>query len=114
MLRALERHDFDWLEEHPGLYETRRFHPLWQKAFEDLRYDVEQMITDGDMVATRLTMRGKHVGPFLGAAPTGMDISVGALMMDRVVDGKIVKHWANADWVRVLGMLGIIPPPPES
>lgn len=28
MLQALERHDFDALEEHPGLYETRKFHPL--------------------------------------------------------------------------------------
>jgi predicted ester cyclase len=72
------------------------------------------MIADGDMVATRLTMSGKHVGPFMGAAPTGMDLSVGVLMMDKVVDGQIVEHWANADWVNVLGRLGIIPPLPET
>ena len=114
MLKALEGHDFVALEEHPGLYETRKYHPLWQKAFKDLTYSVEQMITDGDMVATRLTMSGKHIGPFMGAAPTGIDFNIGVLMMDRVVDGRIVEHWANADWVTVLGRLGIIPPPPET
>jgi predicted ester cyclase len=113
MLEALERQDFEALEVHPGLYETRKYHPLWQKAFSGLTYNVEQMIANGEMVATRLTMRGTHVGPFMGAAPTGMDLNIGVLMMDKVVDGQIVEHWANADWVSVLGRLGIIPPLPE-
>jgi predicted ester cyclase len=72
------------------------------------------MIADGDVVSTRLTMRGKHVGSFMGAAPTGAQYNIGVLMMDRVVEGLIVQHWANADWVSVLGRLGIIPPPPEA
>lgn len=114
MLKALERHDFAALEEHPGLYETRKYHPIWQKAFKDLTYSVEQMIADGDMVATRVTMRGTHVALFMGAAPTGMDLKIGVLMIDRVVDGLIVEHWANADWVTVLRQLEIIPPLPET
>jgi predicted ester cyclase len=113
MLKALERQDSAALEEHPGLYETRKYHPIWQKAFKDLRYNVEQMIADGDLVATRLTLRGKHTGPFMGVAPTGMDLNLGVLMMDRVVDGQIVEHWANADWITVLRQLELIPPPPE-
>jgi predicted ester cyclase len=113
MLRALERGDFAALEAHPGLYETRKYHPIWQKAFKDLTYHVEQMMTDGDMVATRVTMRGTHVGPFMGAAPTGKALKVSALLMDRIVDGRIVEHWANADWVTVLRHLEIIPPLPE-
>lgn len=72
------------------------------------------MLVEGDMVATRLTLHGIHVGPFMGAAPTGLEFNIGALMMDRVVEDKIVEHWANADWVRVLGKLGIVPPPPET
>lgn len=114
MLDALERQDFAVLEEHPGLYETRKFHPIWQRAFKDLTYTVEQMVADGDMVATRLTLRGTHVGPFMVAAPTGKELTIRALQMDRVVDGLIVEHWANADWVTMLIQLGIIPPKPKT
>jgi hypothetical protein len=31
--------------------------------------------------------------------------------MDQIVDGKIVLHYANADWIRVLAKLGVITPP---
>lgn len=113
MLKFLERGDFAALEKHPGLYETRKFHPIWQKAFKDLKYNVEQMISDGDMIATRVTLHGTHVAPFMGVAPTGMELNLGALLMDRVVDGLILEHWANADWVTVFRRLGIIPPLPE-
>ena len=112
MLMALERGDFTALEEHPGLYETRKYHPLWQKAFEELTYTVERMVEEGDFVSTRVIMHGTHVGTFMGAAPTGQELSIGVLLMDRIVDGKIMEHWANADWVSVLIKLGILTPLP--
>ena len=31
--------------------------------------------------------------------------------MDQIVDGKIVLHHANADWIGVLAKLGVITPP---
>jgi hypothetical protein len=33
--------------------------------------------------------------------------------MDQIVDGKIVLHYANADWIGVLAKLGVITPPGE-
>ena len=31
--------------------------------------------------------------------------------MNQIVDGKIVLHYANADWIGVLARLGVITPP---
>lgn len=47
----------------------------------------------------------------MGIAPTGKQISYGALLMDQLVDGKIVQHNANADWLSVFIQLGVISPP---
>lgn len=35
------------------------------------------------------------------------------LLMDQVVSGRIVLHYANADWLGVLLKLEILPPPPR-
>jgi predicted ester cyclase len=46
------------------------------------------------------------------AGPTGKQLSWSVLLMDQIVDGKIVFHYASADWITVLIQLGIVPPPP--
>jgi predicted ester cyclase len=97
MLEALDRRDLAALEKHPGLQETRRFHPLTQAAFPDLKYTIQQMIADGDMVATRAMLSGTHLGPLMGVAPTGKELTWGVLVLDRVAGDQIVEHWANAD-----------------
>jgi predicted ester cyclase len=113
MLEALNKRDFHALEKHPGLYETRLNHPRLQAAFPDLRYTVEQMIVDGDMIAARVSVSGTHKGPFMGVLPTGQEFNWGALLMDRVEGEQIVEHWANADWMTVLRTLQIIPLPSQ-
>lgn len=114
MLEALNQRDLVALEAHPGLYETRRFHPRTQAAFPDLLYTIEQMIADGDMVATRVVMHGTHRGPLMGVSASGQELSWGALLLDRVEGDRIMEHWANADWVSVLIRLHVIPPPSDA
>jgi len=111
MLAALDRGDWAAIEQHPGLYETRQRHPLLRAAFPDLSYTIEAEMADGDMVAMRITYTGTHKGPIMGIAPTGKQITYGAILMDHVVDGKIVQHNANADLLSVFIQLGIISPP---
>jgi hypothetical protein len=41
----------------------------------------------------------------------GKQLSWNILLMDQIVDGKIVLHYANADWISVLIQLGVVPPP---
>ena len=110
-LEALDRQDFDALKEHPGLYATVVRQPLIRAAFPDLRTTIEHQIAEGDTVATRATLRGTHLGPVFGVAPTNQTLTWSVLLMDKITDGKIVLHHANADWLGVLVKLGVIAAP---
>jgi len=111
-LEALDRQDFEALKEHPGLYQTVQRQPMVRAAFPDLRTKIEQQVAEGDTVATRATMEGTHGGTFFGVAPTKKTVKLTLLLIDQIVDGKIVLHYANADWLAVLVQLGALPPPP--
>ena len=43
----------------------------WREAFPDLRMELEEMISEGDLVAARLTLSGTHEGPWGGGPPPG-------------------------------------------
>jgi predicted ester cyclase len=109
-LEALDRHEFASLEEHPGLHQVLQRHPTMRAAFPDLQHKIDEQIAERDTVATRVTMTGTHLGPFLGVPPTNKVMTWNVLLMDRVVDGKIVLHHANNSWV-LLGQLGLLPQP---
>ena len=66
-------------------------------AFPDLSVTVENVVAEGDRVATRVIMRGTHQGEFQGIAPTGKRVEVRAMDMFRISEGKIVEHWGHAD-----------------
>jgi predicted ester cyclase len=113
VLEALDRHDFDALKEHPGLYQTVVRQPMIRAAFPDLQTTIEHQVAEGDTIATGATLRGTHRGSFMGVAPTNQQLTWSVLLMDQIVDGKIVLHYANADWIGVLVKLGVVPPPPS-
>ncbi|WP_432545073.1 ester cyclase [Kineococcus sp. SYSU DK002] len=64
-------------------------------AFPDYRWQVQQVIIEGDTIAARLTGHGTHSAPFSGIAPTGRRITVQELVVYRVADGKIVHCWGD-------------------
>jgi steroid delta-isomerase-like uncharacterized protein len=66
-------------------------------AFPDVRVDVEDVISEEDMVAARVTMRGTHRGEFQGIPPTHKQVEVKAIDIFRITDGKIVEHWGHSD-----------------
>lgn len=70
-------------------------------AFPDLRYEVERVTAEGDLVVAAVTMTGTHRGPFaagLGAVPpTGRRIAVPATETLRIVDGRIAERWVVRD-----------------
>ena len=106
MLAALDRSDWAAIEKHPGMSQTRRVHPMIHAVFPDYHHTIEQVMTDGDMVAVRATARGTQQGAFMGVPPAGKLITIGVLLMMRVVDGRIVEYWANADLASMLEQLG--------
>ena len=79
-------------------------------VFPDHRFEVEDAAADGQTVALRGTMRGKHEGELLGIAPTGERVGAQRSHWLRVEDAKIAEHRAVRDDLVMLRQLGVMPP----
>lgn len=76
-------------------------------AFAGLRFDVEDVVAEGDRVAARWTMTGRHVGDAFGNPPTGRDVSQSGMVFYRVAGGRLAEQWILVD---VHGLLRQIRP----
>jgi steroid delta-isomerase-like uncharacterized protein len=87
---------------------------MFRQAFPDSYFTVEDMIAEGDKVATRKTFHGSHQGEFMGIPPTGQQVSIGLIDIVRIVDGQVVEHWSMGDNLGMMRQLGVIPTPEQS
>lgn len=85
----------------------RAFHAKFHNAFPDMVVTVEDTISEGDKVAARCTVRGKHTGDHLGFAATHAPIEITGIAIVRVHDGKIVEAWNNFDFMTLYRQLGV-------
>jgi predicted ester cyclase len=69
----------------------------------------EFLIAEGDMVAIHDTYRVKHIGAFQGIPPTGKEVTISGMDIYRIVDGKFVGQWVEADYTGLLLQLGALP-----
>src|SRR4249920_2708651 len=59
---------------------------MMRGGFPDIQWTLEELITEGDKVAARFTMRGTHLGAFFGVPSTGKKIEVQAMNFYRFSD----------------------------
>ncbi len=79
-------------------------------AFPDLHYTLEEpLLADGDKVVARARVRGTMQGAFLGMPATGKMATWTEIHSGRIVDGKLVEHWATSDQLGMLQQLGLAP-----
>lgn len=90
---------------------AERFLVMLRAAFPDIHFTIDDQFADGDRVATRWTARATHTGEFQGIPPTGKQISLTAIDIDRIADGKVVECWTNSDDLGLLQQLGVVPTP---
>lgn len=81
----------------------------YRDAFSGLNVTIEQQFTEGDYVATRTTIRGRHDGNLMGAPPTGRDVEFMGLTISRCRDGKILEEWELVDVTGLLRQIGALP-----
>lgn len=79
-----------------------------RESFDDFSATVEDVVTEGDTVAMRVTLRGTHAGAFMGAEPTGKRIEVENMVFTRIEDGMIAERWVQPDMLSMLSQLGIV------
>src|SRR5437016_154389 len=83
-------------------------------AFPDLQGTIEDIVAEGDRVATRQTWRGTHLGVFAGVPPTGKRVTFANMDIYRFEDGKAVEEWFSMDIFGLMQQLGAIPTPGKS
>ena len=71
-----------------GLENIKRSVADWHRAFPDTVNAVEDLLAEGDRVATRWMTRGTHPGEFLGIPATGNRIEVTASGIFRVLGAR--------------------------
>jgi len=65
------------------------------EAFPDYRWEVQQVLVDGQWIAARLYGSGTHAGTFRRIAATGRFIRTQELVMYEIRGGKIVNCWGD-------------------
>jgi steroid delta-isomerase-like uncharacterized protein len=110
----------DYVEHRPvpGMPPTRdgfkQVASMFWSGFPDGRIDVEDQVAEGDTVVTRWTSRSTHTGEFMQLAPTGKQLVVGGININRIADSKIMETWVQFDQLGMLQQLGVVPAPGEA
>jgi steroid delta-isomerase-like uncharacterized protein len=95
-----------------GPEDVKRFMGEFREGFPDFHSTIEDMVAEGDKVATRWRMRGTHQGEFRGVAPTNNEIEVTGIGIFRFSpEGKVVESWDNLDELGMLQQLGVVSTP---
>jgi steroid delta-isomerase-like uncharacterized protein len=100
------RHDPRATDPVPGPEGQKRVAGDFRRAFPDLRFDVELILAEGDLVAARWTASGTHTGRWAAVEPTGRAISYSGANFFRISDGRVVEIWNHRDDLGLMEQIG--------
>jgi predicted ester cyclase len=115
--RCQNQHDLDFADEafHPefknhyrpegrALPETGRpasgfqaFYGALLQGFPDAAVEIDDQLAERDLVATRKTFRGTHLGELWDLPPTGNRVELEFIDIFRLRDGRLIEHWTSMD-----------------
>jgi predicted ester cyclase len=95
----------------PDLEGLKQAYNHFLAANPDGYHVVEDMIAEGDKVVTRLSAYGTQTGELFGIPPTGKQVSMTAIAIHRIANGKIVEHWSELDNLGLMQQLGVVASP---
>jgi predicted ester cyclase len=84
---------------------------LIRRAFPDLHNSINNVIGEGDLVATHVTSTGTMKGELAGMPPSGKQATWDAIHIVRFRDGKLAEHWVVQDQLGMLQQLGFMEAP---
>ena len=97
----------DWPEGATGPKAFRDYYAAIRSAVPDARYEVDDLIAEGDRVVVRWRLLGTHRGSFAGIEPTGRPITLKGIAIYRVAGGKLIERWVVSDLHGLLQEIGV-------
>jgi predicted ester cyclase len=84
--------------EFHGLDGVLRSVALYQDLFPDLRFVVEEQVSEGSRVVSRWTLQGTH---------KARAVRLNGITISRFEDGKIIEDWGATDTIALIRQLGV-------
>ena len=94
-----------------GLEGTKMFASMFFTAFPNLQVTIEDLVAEDNKTVLRWSAQGTHQGDLMGIPPTGKDIFITGMAIDRFEGDKSVEHWEILDQLGMMQQLGVIPAP---
>lgn len=88
--------------------EFKQFGMSFYRAFSQGQHLFDEIVVADNKVVTCGTFSATHLGEFQGLPPTGKQIKLSVMHIDRVENGKIVEHWGQGDALGLMQQLGVI------
>ncbi|HEX8871878.1 MAG TPA: ester cyclase [Candidatus Acidoferrum sp.] len=92
----------------PAVYRSQV--QLFLDGFPDLRFTVNETISEKGKIVAVWTVTGTHQGEFLGLAPSNKKMSIDGITVHEVADGKILESHVVWDALGLFDQLGIDTP----
>ena len=75
------------------------------KLIPDLRWDIKDVLVDGNRIIVRSEASGTPVGPLFGVAPSGKSFKIMTIDIHTIKDGKAVAAHHVEDWAGAIRQL---------
>jgi predicted ester cyclase len=86
---------------------------LWlARVFSDQRWEIHQVIGEGETVVVYCTHHGRHTGELMGIPPTNRVVAYDYVHIVKFRDGKAAEHWSVRDDMTLMRQLGVLPERP--
>jgi predicted ester cyclase len=83
---------------------------LWLRSvFGDQRWEIHQVIGEGEFVVVYCTLHARHTGDLMGIPPTNREVNQDYVQILRFEDGKAVERWGVRDDMALMRQLGVLP-----
>ena len=100
------RHDLRPSAALPGPAGQAKIAADFRQAFPDLRFGVDVVLGEDDLVAARWTATGTQTGPWGAVAPTGKHVTFSGVNIFRLAGGKVVEIWNHRDDLGLMTQVG--------
>lgn len=78
-------------------------------SFPDFHVANDDFVAQGDKVVVRSTIHANQLGSFTGVPASAKAVTITAVDIHQICDGRVVKTWHVEDWLSGLFQMGALP-----